>query len=97
MQEGRPLYLVLVCVNCVAVRHFKPKPKGNNIYYCPVCRFEVLWNNGVITSIGIPRTFTKTIEPPEESMEKIRKKIRDYYPEGLVRNPYGRTGRQSEG
>ncbi len=44
-----PLYLVYVCPNCLAIRHLKPK--DNNIYCCPVCGFEVLYNNGIITEV----------------------------------------------
>lgn len=50
MPESKPEYLVIVCANCVKLRHFKPKD-SSNIYSCPVCGFEVEYCNGVITRI----------------------------------------------
>lgn len=54
---GNPSYLVIVCPNCVAIRHFKPK--SSDTYCCPVCGFKVSYNNGVITKISIPKKFNK--------------------------------------
>lgn len=51
MQESKPLFLVSVCVNCIAIRHFRPKGDGN-IYYCPVCKLEVCYIDGRIERKG---------------------------------------------
>lgn len=42
-----PPYLIYVCPSCVNLRHFRPK--GSNIYYCPVCKLEVYYTDGKIT------------------------------------------------
>lgn len=87
--SNAPSYIVYICANCVAVRHFK-RENDSNIYRCHICGFEVSYDNGAITTIGIPKTFTKTKEPEKEPMISMQRKIRNYHPEGLLRNPYGR-------
>ncbi|GAI99875.1 unnamed protein product [marine sediment metagenome] len=52
MLKSKPLYLLIVCSNCIATRHFKPKDDGSDIYSCPVCGFEVEYNDGVVTKVA---------------------------------------------
>ncbi len=50
--SNNPSYLVHICPSCIAIRHFKPKGDGSNIYYCPVCKSEVRYIDGRIERIN---------------------------------------------
>lgn len=58
MSNGPP-YLVLVCPNCVNIRHFRPKGDGSNIYYCPVCKVEIYYIDGEITKVRVTKEYSK--------------------------------------
>lgn len=81
--SNNPSYLVYVCPVCVAIRHLKPKNDGSNVYYCSVCKLEFLYDNGIITKIGIP---PKSSSHPSERYSNPKSR-------GIIRNPYGRMGR----